>query len=147
MLRWNPKGITIAGITSSPGTASNRLNRPWDLALDWSNTLYITDRYNNRVQKYLYGSSNGTTIAGRSNGIAGLSSTALNNPSGISIDPSGNFYVGDMLNHRVEFFVKNNFSGVTIAGNGIVKIFHDTCFYLSKLYNYFQELLVVRSIS
>jgi D-alanyl-D-alanine carboxypeptidase len=126
ILRWNPKGMTIAGITSSPGTASNQLNLPWDLALDWANTLYITDRFNNRVQKYLFGSSNGITIAGMMNGTAGTSSITFNQTSGITLDASGNLYVGDMINDRVQFFLKDSFSGVTIAGNGIVELFHQT---------------------
>jgi sugar lactone lactonase YvrE len=126
VLRWNPVGITVAGITNSPGTASNQLHQPWDLAVDYAYTLYVTDRVNNRVQKFLKGSLNATTIAGQANGVAGISSTTFNQTSGISLDSSGNVYVGDMFNHRVQFFLKNTSSGVTIAGNGIVKRFHET---------------------
>ncbi len=118
ILRWNRTGITVAGITSSPGTASNQLNLPWDLAVDNATTLYVTDRSNNRVQMFLSGFLNATTIAGRANGMAGKSSTTFNQTSGISLDTSGDIYVGDMFNHRVQFFLQNQSTGVTIGGTG-----------------------------
>ena len=87
--------------------------------VDLSYTVYITDRFNSRVQKFLSGSLNGLTVAGRMDGVAGKTATSLNNTSGIVLDSSGNRYVADMFNHRVQFFLKNNSTGKTIAGTGM----------------------------
>ena len=57
-LRWNSTGVTIAGISGFPCAASDCLNTPWTIALDLSNSLYVTDRYNHRVQKFKSGAKN-----------------------------------------------------------------------------------------
>ena len=71
LLHWNATGTTVAGVTSSAGTAMNQLDRPFSIALDSSNTLYIADQQNNRIQKWLSGASTGTTVAGQSSGTSG----------------------------------------------------------------------------
>lgn len=119
VLRWNPYGITIAGVTKSSGKSADKLSLPWDIFVDLSRTVYITDRFNNRVQKFLFGSLNGLTVAGRMDGVAGKTATSMNSTSGIVLDSSGNLYVADMFNHRVQFFLKNNSTGTTFAGTGM----------------------------
>jgi len=44
-------GTTIAGLRGLPGLNASQLDTPIDLALGSSNTLYIADYVNNRVQK------------------------------------------------------------------------------------------------
>jgi hypothetical protein len=113
MLRWNS---TVAGITSSTGTAMNQLDRPFDLALDSSTTLYIADQQNNRIQKWPMGASTKTTVAGQSSGTLGTTSTDLNQPSGIVLDSNNNIYVTDASNNRVQFWSNGASSGTTVAG-------------------------------
>ncbi len=91
------------------------------MALGSSNTLYIADRNNNRVQKFLTGSLTGLTIAGQTNGTGGSALNELNNPSDIDVDSSGNIYVVDSHNHRVLYWPNGASSGTIVAGNG--KIF------------------------
>ena len=46
-------GMTIAGVTSFPGSAANQLWYPYSVALDSDLNLYVADLSNNRVQKFL----------------------------------------------------------------------------------------------
>ena len=53
--RWSPNstyGVCIAACTGTSGIASNQLNRPHSLAFDNNGSLYISDLFNNRVQKF-----------------------------------------------------------------------------------------------
>ena len=88
----------------------------YSLALDASNAIYITDYANNRIQKWMAGASNGTTVAGLANGTAGASSTALQVPVGIVLDSSNNMYFTDRANHRVMYWANGASSGTVIAG-------------------------------
>ncbi|CAF1008402.1 unnamed protein product [Rotaria sordida] len=118
VLRWNTSGITIAGITTMSGNTSNQLNQPWDLALDWSNALYVTDQRNNRVQKFLMDISTGTTVAGQANTTGGLTLNYLRGPLGIIVDENSNIYVSDNNNDRIVFWSNGATSGSLFAGNG-----------------------------
>lgn len=46
-------GITIAGVTGVNGSNATLLNFPYAVILDAKLNLYVTDRYNHRVQKFL----------------------------------------------------------------------------------------------
>ncbi len=91
--------------------------------MDSSNTLYIADNNNNRIQKWLNGASTGTTVAGQATGIPGTSSSFLQNPSGIAVDSSGNVYVTDTSNQRIQFWLNGASSGTTIGGTGKKRYF------------------------
>jgi uncharacterized protein (TIGR03437 family) len=103
-----------------PATSAS-LNSPTGVALDASGNLYIADRDNQRIRKV---SASGiiTTFAG--NGTASFSgdggpaaSAALNYPTSVAVDASGNLFIIDRENHRVR---KVSANGVitTVAGNG-----------------------------
>jgi hypothetical protein len=51
LLRWSTTGITVVGVTGVTSLAADNLQLPWDLVVDWANTIYVTDRYNQRVIK------------------------------------------------------------------------------------------------
>jgi NHL repeat len=89
------------------------------LYIDINNTLYICDYSNDRIQKWIIGAPNGTTIAGNSNGNSGSTATELNRPSGIDFDKNGYMYVADLNNHRIQRFAPGSFTGVTVAGTGV----------------------------
>jgi hypothetical protein len=121
VLRWNTTGTTVAGRTGIIGLSADTLQSPWDLVVDWADTIYVTDRFNNRVHKFLRGAGNGSTIAGQSNGISGTAANQFNQPMGIYADSSGNIYVSDVSNNRVQYWSNGATSGQTVVGNG--KIF------------------------
>jgi sugar lactone lactonase YvrE len=56
----------------------------------------------------------GVTVAG-GNG-AGPAANQLNNPFGVAVDSSGNVYVADTNNNRVQMWAPGATSGVTVAG-------------------------------
>jgi hypothetical protein len=123
LYRWNSTGITVAGAVATPGTTANRLNIAYGLALDSSNTLYIADNNNNRIQKWLNGSVSGTTVAGQASGISGTNASFLQNPSGLAVDSSGNVYVADSFNQRMQLWLNGASSGTTIGGTGEERYF------------------------
>lgn len=116
ILRWNTAGITVAGVSGTAGTASNLLNTPFDATLDDQNNLYIADAYNNRIQKYLVGATNGTTIAGNSNGSPGIGLNDLKRASNVAVASNGNCFVADTVNQRIMMWSSGSISGTVVAG-------------------------------
>mgnify|MGYP002385564808 FL=1 len=85
--------------------------------MDYANNLYIADRGNHRIQKYLFGSSIGQRVAGNVTG--GSSSDKLSAPSRVLVDSNENLYIADVHNHRIQFWLKGANFGTTIAGTGM----------------------------
>ncbi|CAF4678858.1 unnamed protein product [Rotaria sp. Silwood1] len=117
-LRWNSTGLTVAGVGGLSGSTPDKLNAPIDLAVDFSNTLYIADFNNNRIQQWLTGASNGTTVAGQANGAHGTGAAYLNAPAGVIIDSNNNIYVSDSINARIQKWTNGATTGTQIAGTG-----------------------------
>lgn len=92
------------------------MNTPWGLTLDWANTLYVSDRNNSRIQKFIRNSSIGITVAGRSDGVQGRNATEFNETNSVIVDWADNLYVSDRYNDRVQCWYKDTSFGVTIAG-------------------------------
>ncbi|CAF3563380.1 unnamed protein product, partial [Adineta steineri] len=110
-LLWNKTGITVIGSSSSLVPASG-------VFVDLNDTLYATDETTHYVVwRLLKNAVNPTIVAGTS-GSQGSSSTQLNFPNDVYIDRSGNIYVTDCNNHRVQKFNSGSNIGVTIAGTG-----------------------------
>ena len=108
-LHWISTGITVAGIAGSPGVSANQLQHPTGVTLDASNTLYIADTRNNRIQTYLPGASNGT---------AGSRLFDLRGPVDVVVDSNGSIYIADTLNHQVSYWNTGSSTGITVAGTG-----------------------------
>jgi hypothetical protein len=110
----------VAGIAQSLGSLSTQLNYPQDVYVDASKNIYVTDYYNNRVQKYSNGSTNGTTIAGVT-GSAGSAYSLFNGLRLFVVDPTETYmFITDFNNQRVMRFLTNSTSGtngVLMAGN------------------------------
>ena len=98
-------GVTVAG-GNGLGTAPNQLYRPFGLYLSRvDGTLYISDLYNNRVQRWAANATAGSTIAGYANGNAGSRAFELNQPDGIVLDSNEKYmYIVDTGNVRVQRF-------------------------------------------
>ena len=113
-MQWNTTGTTVAGLTGSAANAANLLNQPWNLFVDTNYNMYIADSGNHRIQFWPAGAVLGTTVAGIPASF-GNSATQLNTPSDVFVDTSGNIYVADRVNNRIQFFRNGTTTGVTAS--------------------------------
>jgi hypothetical protein len=105
------------GFTDATGTAA-RFNIISGIVKDGTGNLFVCDRDNHRIRK-ITPAGVVTTFAGGTMGFTDGTGTAaqFNQPYAITIDATGNFYVGDRINHAIR---KITAAGVvtTLAGNG-----------------------------
>lgn len=113
-LRWNPTGITVAGLVGNPGNGNNQFRTPVDIVLDLANNFYIADFDNNRIQKYLFNTLIGITVAG--SGLPGLSPSQFARPSRLIVDSNEDLSITDTGNSRIQFWKKGALNATTIAG-------------------------------
>ncbi len=90
----------------SLGSGNGQFNNPASIALGQSETIYILDRGNHRIQKF---GSSGEFVSqwgsrGTGNGQFDFSAPASTSFPGIATDASGNVYVSDTGNNRVQKF-------------------------------------------
>ena len=119
--KWVPgatAGTTVAGGNGS-GTAANQLTNPYAVYVDGSSNVYVADYGNNRIQKWAAGATTGTTVAGSAAGSSGSTASLLHSPDGIFVDGTGNMYIGDYANNRVQKWASGATSGTTVAGTGV----------------------------
>ena len=90
------QSITIAG-NGSPASNTNTLNHPRGIFVDQFFNLYVADCYNNRIQLFKSGQSNGITI--NINGIYEIITLKL--PTGVVLDYDGFLFIVDNGNHRI----------------------------------------------
>ena len=86
----------VAGNGSS-GSSASLLNSPRGILVTISFDLYVADCGNNRVQLFLFGQLNATTLAG--NGASGA--IFLSCPVAITLDGNGYLFIVDQNNHRI----------------------------------------------
>ena len=103
---------------------SAKLNYPAGLVVDAFGNLFFAEIYNHRVRKIVLSTGVVTTVAG--NGIAGFSgdnglaiNAQLNNPTGLTLDGSGNLYIADFSNKRIRKVSLGTGLISTAAGNGV----------------------------
>jgi YVTN family beta-propeller protein len=115
-------GNGVFGYTGDGGPAlSAEIGQPFQLAYDSAGNLYF-DQVGNCVVRKIDTTGKITTLAGTGtcgyNGDGITATTAqLNFPRGVTVDTSGNVYIGDTINHRVR---KVTPAGIisTFAGTG-----------------------------
>ena len=115
-------GTGESGNSGDGGPATEaQLNRPFSLAIDEANNVYVVERELHLVRKV---DSNGviSTIAGTgSPGFAGDggpgSLALLNRPYQVAVDSAGNVYIADRDNGRVRRVDSNGLIS-TVAGTG-----------------------------
>ena len=98
----NTSGITIAGETGVSSSSLSQLSSPVGIIVDENKNMYIVDKGNNRIVRWLIGSSEGTIIAGSSS--YGLLPYQLNMPNNIRFDRNGSLLVVDTGNNRIQKF-------------------------------------------
>ena len=81
-----------------------------------TNSVLVANAGANNIVRWPIGASSWTLVAGNMNGMAGNSSTELNVPMDVTLDPMGNVYVADRGNHRIQLFLADQLVGTTIAG-------------------------------
>jgi len=96
----------------TPGRAEGQFFGPLGVALDRSGNVYVADSANNRIQMFKLASPcpSGTIqiVSGvcfiRAWGEGGSENGQFRRPVGVAVDPSGNVYVSDLGNDRVQKF-------------------------------------------
>jgi hypothetical protein len=87
----------------SSGEGNGQFANPRGVAVDSSGNVYVADENNNRIQKF---TSSGTFMdkwgANGGNGSWGSGNGEFNMPWGVAVDSSGNVYVADSSNHRIQ---------------------------------------------
>jgi sugar lactone lactonase YvrE len=113
-------GTGVTGYTGDGGPAIlAKLNRPYALAVDNANNLYIADQFNDVIRK-VDNSGTISTIAG--GGTAGLgdggpaTAAQLSDPNGLAFDSSYNLYISDSGNSRIRKVNKTNGLITTVTG-------------------------------
>ena len=119
VMKWTPNATsgTLAAGTGIQGSTNQQLSYPYGLYLDEDNSyLYIADWNNHRIQRYRLGNSTiGTTVAG-GNGM-GNGSNQLNEPYDVCVSKkTGNIYIADKGNQRIQRCSPGATSGITIIG-------------------------------
>jgi gliding motility-associated-like protein len=137
---WFPPGSAGATddtplvVIQGQGSVDNQFDRLSGIFVDGAGNIYISDAFNNRIQKWRAGGDSGITVAGT--GGVGSGPDQLLSPSSVFLDAKGNMYVADNGNSRIQKFAPGSTTGVTAAGgngigaganqfNGITKVFVD----------------------
>jgi YD repeat-containing protein len=117
--RFSTEGVYLSAF-GSKGTGNGQFEQPWGVAVNkGTGNAYVTDSGNDRVQEFSssgalvrawgFGVSDGKAefevcTSSCKAGIAGTGSGQLSDPLGVAIDGSGNVWVVDSGNDRVEEF-------------------------------------------
>jgi sugar lactone lactonase YvrE len=110
LLAWGSFG-SLDAKTANPGT----FNEPWGVAVAADGTVYVSDTWNHRIQKF---DANGKFL--QMWGKFGQAETpdAFWGPRAIAIDGQGRVYVSDTGNKRIVVFDANGQSLNVIGGAG-----------------------------
>jgi trimeric autotransporter adhesin len=108
------------------GEATSALvDNPYDVAVDVSGNLYISETERNRIRMVTKSTGLISTVAGDGTaeytGNGGLATSAgLSNPYGVAVDISGNLFItqGTKDDHRIRMVTKSTGIITTVAGTG-----------------------------
>ncbi|HYT29822.1 MAG TPA: hypothetical protein VEN82_03525 [Actinomycetota bacterium] len=127
-------GTGDAGLAGDGGPATQAsLNFPIAAAYGPDGSLYVADRWNDRVRKVDPNTATITTVAGNGPDDANggvcytgdgvpATSTALCGPSGMAVAPNGNLFIADTGNDRIRMVDASTGLITTVAGNGLAGI-------------------------
>jgi sugar lactone lactonase YvrE len=118
--RWDigvkNKSTIVAG-GNEKGNRLEQLGYPNFIFVDKDHSIYVVDRSNYRVMKWMKDARQGILVAG-GNG-KGDKLTQLSDPSGVIVDHLGNIYVTDTYNHRIMRWINGAKEGsIVVGGNG-----------------------------
>ncbi|CAF0907960.1 unnamed protein product [Adineta steineri] len=116
MGEYNNEGIVVAG-GNSRGNQLNQLNSPRFIFVDEDQSVYVPDRDNHRVMKWIKDAKEGTIVAGGND--YGENLNQLYHPEGVVVDDLGQIYVADEGNHRIMRWCEGKEEGeIVVGGNG-----------------------------
>ena len=108
---------TFIGTWGTLGSGDGQFNAPMGIAIDSAGYVYVADTLNNRIQKFKIQKFNvslpcpeGTTLIVFGAcfvtkwGAQGPGDGQFKGPRGLAIDPSGDVYVADSENNRIQVF-------------------------------------------
>jgi hypothetical protein len=104
-LQTDVNGTRVVAGTGSAGAGFYMLNSSRGIFVDVSFILYVADFGNYRIQKFLEGQVNGTTVAGQ--GEPGTIS--LGRPTDVIVDGNGYLFIVDYGNDRIVSFGSDGF--------------------------------------
>ena len=117
----NPKNNGFSG-DGGAATAA-QLNSPMGVAVDAAGTLYIADQVNNRLRQVPAAGTISTAAGNGANGYTGdggvATSAELYYPCGVTVDPSGPFYIADYQNVVRKVTPAGGALISTVAGTGV----------------------------
>ena len=117
---FNSSGTYITQFGSS-GSGNGQFSSPYGLMLNFSGDLYVTDSGNNRIQEFSPYTVTSAAYLSKF-GSSGTGNGQFADPYGIAFDSSGNIWVVDQNNNRVEEFAPNGAYitqfGSSGSGNG-----------------------------
>jgi sugar lactone lactonase YvrE len=100
------------------GNGPRQLRFPTGIFVDTARRIFVIDQVNNRIQRFVWGSREGVTVA--AGGGKGNALNQLDSAMGIYVTQSGMIYVSDTKNHRVLRYGPNSVAGTVVAGgNGV----------------------------
>ena len=109
-------GGTIVAGGNGQGNQFNQLKCPTFIFIDREETVYVSDRDNHRVMKWMKGAKEGVVVAGGQGN--GSSLKQLSFPQGIVVNEIGDVFVADRENHRIMCWLLGSQEGhVVIDGN------------------------------
>jgi hypothetical protein len=97
-----PKGSSVAsfvyGQDDMESGAPNLFHSPTGVAFDLQNRLYVSERTNSRIRRFILGNKNVDLQFG---GTGATAQNTLSFPRGVAIDVADNIFVSDSSNNRV----------------------------------------------
>ncbi|NDJ14727.1 MAG: hypothetical protein EBY17_26620, partial [Acidobacteriia bacterium] len=111
------------GFSGDGGAASlARLSQPGGVAADSAGNLYIADQGNNRIRRVSAATGVITTVAGNGTNYLSVDGVAFTeggfNPVAVALDVSGNLYIADQFNNRVQKVTSATGQIWTVVGSG-----------------------------
>lgn len=106
IVKFDSNGTVVATWVKSgggAGTNDGEFYNPHGVAISPDGYIYVADTSNHRIQKF---NSSGTFLGkwGRSGGGAGSGDGEFSNPWALTFDDTGNCYVADSSNQRIQKF-------------------------------------------
>ena len=109
--RWSLRNQTLLSAISTSDIC-------WGLFIDSFDDLYCSEDIFHRVVKYAWRNPSPQAEVVVGTKCAGSTSFMLSSPRGIFITETGDLYVADCGNQRIQMFRRGELNATTVAGNG-----------------------------